>query len=85
MDYIKREEIFSKDCLSIEDLSILLGLNYQTAARVMRQIKFKFDRLQIQGKLHVEDYFKYFNIADRTRYIKGDDAKWQEILNILGL
>lgn len=69
MLYIEREKIFSKDYLTIEDLQSLLGMPYQTAARVMRQIKFKCDRLQIQGRIHVEDYFEYFNITDRQRYL----------------
>lgn len=70
MSYIEREKIFSKDYLTIKDLEQLLGLTYQVAARVMRQIKFKFDRLGIQGKLHTEDYFEYYNITDRQRYIR---------------
>ena len=70
MSYSEREQIFSKDYLTIKDLQQLLGLTYQVAARVMRQIKFKFDRLGIQGKLHTEDYFEYYNITDRQRYIR---------------
>lgn len=70
MSYIEREQIFSKDYLTIKDLQQLLGLTYQVAARVMREIKFKFDRLGIQGKLHTEDYFEYYNITDKQRYIK---------------
>ena len=72
MSYIEREQIFSKDYLTIKDLEQLLGLTYQVAARIMRQIKFKTDRLGIQGKLHTEDYFEYFNITDRQRYVRGD-------------
>ena len=70
MSYIEREQIFSKDYLTIQDLQQLLGLTYQVAARIMRQIKFKFDRLGIQGKLHTEDYFEYYNITDKQRYVK---------------
>ena len=70
MLYTEREQIFSKDYLTIKDLQQLLGLTYQVAARIMRQIKFKFDRLGIQGKLHTEDYFEYFKINDKIRYIK---------------
>lgn len=70
MSYLEREQIFSKDYLTIQDLQQLLGLTYQVAARVMRQIKFKFDRLGIQGKLHTEDYFEYYNITDKQRYVK---------------
>jgi hypothetical protein len=70
MSYQTREEIFSKDYLTIQDLQDLLGLTYQLAARKMREIKFKFDRLGIQGKIHTEDYFEYFNITDKQRYVK---------------
>jgi hypothetical protein len=70
MSFADREQIFSKDYLDIEDLQNLLGLTYQLAARKMREIKFKFDRLGIQGKIHTEDYFEYFNITDKQRYVK---------------
>jgi tRNA A37 N6-isopentenylltransferase MiaA len=62
MTYAKREEIFSKDVLTIADLQELLGLTYQASAKLIREIKFKFDRLGVQGKLHVEDYLEYFKI-----------------------
>ena len=65
---IPREEIFSKDYLTIKDLQELLGLDYNSSAKLIRQIKFKYDRLGIQGKIHTEDYFDYFNILDRQRY-----------------
>jgi hypothetical protein len=70
MTYARREEIFSKDVLTIADLQELLGLTYQASAKLIREIKFKFDRLGVQGKLHVEDYFDYYKITDRTRYCK---------------
>lgn len=63
-----REEIFQKEVLTIKDLEFLLDIDYNSSAKLIRQIKFKHDRLGIQGKLHVEDYFDYFNIVDRTRY-----------------
>ncbi len=69
MSYIEREKIFSKDYLTIKDLQQLLGLTYQVAAKKMREIKFNFDRLGIQGKLHTEDYFDYFRISDKQRYV----------------
>jgi hypothetical protein len=72
MTYARREEIFSKDSLTIADLQELLGLTYQASAKKMREIKFRFDRLGVQGRLHTEDYFEYFRITDRTRYVKGE-------------
>ena len=76
MSYSEREQIFSKDYLTIKDLQQLLGLSYQIAAKLMRPIKFKFDRLGIQGKLHTEDYFEYYNITDKQRYIK--ESVWKK-------
>ena len=62
MTYEEREAIFSKEALSITDFEKLFGVSYQEAAKTMRQIKLKYDRLKIQGRLHVEDYFKYYDI-----------------------
>lgn len=70
MSYKEREQIFSKDYLTIEDIQSLLGLTYQMAARQIRNIKRRSDRLGIQGKIHTEDYFEYFNITDKQRYVK---------------
>ena len=69
MTYAKREEMFSKDYLSIGDIQELLGLHYQDAARTMRNIKRRTDRLGIRGKLHVQDYLDYFKIPP-DRYVK---------------
>lgn len=80
MTYARREEIFSKDYLSIADLQELLGLKYQGAAELMRDIKRELNmnpkyngqgvRLDIQGKLHVQDYLDYFQITNHERYSK---------------
>jgi hypothetical protein len=70
MTFEEREQLLSKDALSIKDLERLLGLTYQSSAKLIRQIKFKFDRLKIEGHIHTEDYFEYFNITDKQRYVK---------------
>ena len=70
MTFKEREEIFSKEYLNIKDIQELFGIDYNASAKLIRQIKFKYDRLGIQGKIHVEDYFEYFNITDRQRYVK---------------
>lgn len=62
MTYSEREAIFAKEALSISDIQILFNITYQHAAQIIRNIKRKYDRLGIQGKIHTEDYFKYFNI-----------------------
>ena len=75
MTYSRREEIFSKDYLNIQDVQELLGLGYDDAAKMIRDIKrsLKFNgvkvRLDIQGKLHVQDYFDYFGITNYERYL----------------
>lgn len=83
MTYARREEIFSKEYISIADLQELLGLKYQGAAELMRDIKRELNmnpkyngqgvRLDIQGKLHVQDYLDYFNITNAERYKKIEE------------
>lgn len=78
MTYSRREEIFSKDYISIADMQDLLGMGYDDAAKTIRDIKRslkvspKFNgqgvRLDVQGKLHVQDYLDYFNIPNADRY-----------------
>lgn len=81
MTYARREEIFSKEYLSIADLQELLDLKYQGAAELMRNIKrgleFKGQgvRLDMQGKLHTQDYLDYFNISSLERYSKFMEEK----------
>lgn len=70
MTYAEREAIFSKDYLTIADLETLLGLTYQMAAKRMRDIKRRSDRLGIQGKIHVQDYLEYFDLPPE-RYRKA--------------
>ena len=69
MTYAMQEEIFSKEYLSIEDIQELLGMSYDDAARTIRNIKRRTDRLGIRGKLHVQDYLDYFQIPP-DRYVK---------------
>jgi hypothetical protein len=39
MTYSRREEIFSKDYLNIQDVQELLGLGYDDAAKMIRDIQ----------------------------------------------
>lgn len=73
MSYEEREKIFSKEVITINELALLLEVHYRVAQRVMLQIKRKCDRLGIQGKLHIEDYFEYYGITDKQRYCRGED------------
>ena len=70
MTFKEREEIFSKDVLSISDFEKITGMSRPASAKLIRQIKFKYDTLGIEGYLHIEDYFKYFGITDKIRYCK---------------
>lgn len=73
MTYSRREEIFSKDYISIEELSEILGLCYSDSAKMIRDIKRGLEsqgktiRLKTQGKVHVQDYLDYFNLPS-ARY-----------------
>ena len=70
MNFQEREEIFSKEILSISDFEKITGMSRQASAKLIRQIRYKYDRLKIEGYLHIEDYFLYFNITDKARYNK---------------
>lgn len=69
MTYIEREEIFSKDYLTIKDIEKLLGLEYNEAAKQIRDIKRGLElkgqtlRLKTQGRLHVQDYLDYYGLS----------------------
>ena len=74
MTYAQREEIFSKEYLTIEDIQSLLGMGYQDAAKTIRNIKRRTDRLGIRGKIHVQDYLDYFHIPT-DRYTKPEEVE----------
>ena len=68
MTYAEREQIFAKEYLTIADLQDLLGLTYSAAATLIRTIKRSYDRLHIQGKIHVQDYIDFFELNNSLRY-----------------
>lgn len=79
MDYAKREAIFSKDALSNGDFMDLFDVSKSEASKIMSEMKRVVgDRLGVQGKIHVEDYFSFFQIRDRTRYFRTPDRKETE-------
>lgn len=71
MTYARREEIFSKETMSIEEFGEVMCLSYQMAARVIRNIKRTSNRPQIQGVLLIEDFFDYYGITDKQRYVQA--------------
>ena len=77
MDYKRREEIFSKDHITTQELQELLGFKtLGEASSMMTKIRLKVgDRLGIRGRIHTEDYFAYFGIST-DRYVKPiEDAE----------
>jgi hypothetical protein len=81
MTRIEREAIFSKEALSIEDVEKLFGVEYDTAAKIIRDIKTKITvgdgkklRLSVQGKLHMQDYLDYVGVSvDRYSIKQGEE------------
>lgn len=59
---INTNEIFAKEVVTIEDLQILYNLSYSSAAKFMRELKVKGDRLNLKGRIHKLDYFLNLNI-----------------------
>lgn len=68
MTYEERREILSFEVLTIQDISKLFQLPYQSAARKMREIKRRHDRLHSRGKLHILDYLDYIGVSYADRY-----------------
>ena len=64
----RKKQIMARDALTIADVQELLGLSYWMAAKVIRDIKRKHDRLGIRGKVHVQDYLDYYRL-DRNQYL----------------
>lgn len=79
MTYERREEIFSKEAISLEDMMELLGVCKTTACIKIKDIKRKVgDRLGITGKLHVQDYIDWLELekdAHLDRYRKPMEAE----------
>ncbi len=74
MTYEEREEIFSKEYISIKDIEALFGMSYDDASKKIREIKRGIEfsgkklRLNVQGKLHVQDYLDYYGLGPE-RYV----------------
>lgn len=84
MTYEQREQIFAKDVLTIDDISLLLQISYKQASALVCQIKRNFDfqgkpvRITAKGRLHTQDYLDYFNIGkDNLRYCKAQKENYK--------
>lgn len=71
MTFAEREQIFSKDVLFAEDIMKLFECDRQKAYSIIRKIKSNSEnRLDEQGKCHIEDYFECFKIPLSDRYTR---------------
>jgi hypothetical protein len=63
MTYARREEIFSKEALTNQDLAELFDVCESSASQKAKEIRRVVgDRLGIQGRVHVQDYLDYMQI-----------------------
>ncbi len=69
----QRNSIFAKECLTISDVMLLLNLSYDAAARIIREIKRKNDRLHIRGRVHIQDYLDYFGLTSRRYAVEVEE------------
>lgn len=61
MNYKEREQILSKDILTIADIQNLTGLPYQSAAKLIRNIRrSSCDAVNIRGRVATHDYLEFF-------------------------
>lgn len=66
MTYEDRERIFAKEYISTRDLVALYDIDESTASTLLTTIKRRQgDRLGKKGKLHVQDYFDYFQLSPK--------------------
>lgn len=73
--YTQREQIFAKEYLDINDFMRLFGISLPSAYKLIREVKRNSDRLKIQGRVHIQDYFEYFDIPDTSRYVQPKEVK----------
>lgn len=72
MTYEQREAIFAKEVITLTEMEMLLDCSKSTACQAIQAMKRRVgDRLGIQGKIHIQDYFLAMRIdPDQDRYKK---------------
>lgn len=79
MTYEERENIFSKELLSLSDFEKLFGISKTEACRTVQMIKRQLPKLrvEIKGKLHTQDYIDWLNLSDKDmcRYQSKEAVK----------
>lgn len=68
MTAVERQEMFSKDYLNCADIMKLLGVDKTRAYAIIREIRANYDRLNIEGRVHVQDYIDYYQVSPE-RYV----------------
>ena len=69
MDFKRRDEIISKDVMTIDEICELMGYTKSQASNVITKIKNKLakegvePRLNERGKIHTQDYLDYFRLT----------------------
>ena len=76
--YTQREQIFAKEYLDVNDFMRLFGISLPSAYKLIREVKRNSDRLKIQGRVHIQDYFEYFDIPDTSRYVQPKEVKFDD-------
>lgn len=68
MTYKEREQILSKDVMTLTEFALLMDMDKSEASRTMVDIKAHFEstgkkpRIKTRGKLHVQDYLDYYRL-----------------------
>jgi len=75
MTNAEREQIFSKDYLTGNDIELLLGVDRSTASSILQWIKRRSDRLGIRGKVMVQDYLDAFSLPSDRYIYRPDDGR----------
>ena len=81
----ERKEMFAKEYLSIDDIGKLFDINYKMASALIVKIKKKLVigcgkelRLDINGKIHIEDYLDYIGVKAERYSFREDEELWQK-------
>lgn len=85
MTYKEREEIFSKEVLTIKDFELLFDVGYSQAAKMLSDTKRKLLmsnmglRLAVEGRIHTQDYLDCYKIkGGNLRYCAVPSIKTKE-------
>lgn len=76
-------EVLDKEVLTIDDFAKMYLMRYDEASKRIREIKAKLKlrghelRLDVQGKIHTEDYIDFVNPKDRARYCRWQDEHYE--------